>query len=127
MKEITCILILMMILITVPGCKKSIDASFPVRISYFDIRPQVIGENDTAWITLAISDLQGEIVLIKTLAEYGLTNPMISSSTGNPVFIEYIPPELEEGETLQVKITVMIMDFDGKELDRAEGWVTVKD
>lgn len=127
MKKIIFCLILMMVLFTVNGCKKNHDASIPVRISYFDIRPQVINQNQTAWITLTLSDLDKDMVLVKALANYGLINPPISSTTGNPVYFEYFPPKIDAGETLQVVVTIQVTDLDGNELDQVEGRITVQD
>ena len=121
------ILLAVMLTLTVTGCKKHADTSIPVRISYFDIRPQVIGDNETAWITVAVSDMENNVVLVKSLSDYGMTNPAVTSTTGNPVYIEYIPPDLDPGQSQRVNITIMVTDLDGKELDRVEGFITVED
>lgn len=127
MKKIIFSLIFVTILMSLTGCKKNEDVSVPIRISYFDIRPQIIGDNETAWITVTVSNIEENFVLIKSLADYGITNPAVTSTTGNPVFIEYIPPKLNAGQTQRVKITVLVMDLDGKELDRIEGQIAVED
>ncbi|HLP59187.1 MAG TPA: hypothetical protein VK186_10175 [Candidatus Deferrimicrobium sp.] len=127
MKKIIFSLIFVTILMSLTGCKKNEDVSVPIRISYFDIRPQIIGDNETAWITVTVSNIEENFVLVKSLADYGITNPAVTSTTGNPVFIEYIPPKLNAGQTQRVKITVLVMDLDGKELDRIEGQIVVED
>lgn len=127
MKKIIFSLIFVTILMSLTGCKKNEDVSVPIRISYFDIRPQIIGDNETAWITVTVSNIEENFVLVKSLADYGITNPAVTSTTGNPVFIEYIPPKLNAGQTQRVKITVLVMDLDGKELDRIEGQIAVED
>ena len=127
MKKIILGLIFVTILMSLTGCKKNEDVSVPIRISYFDIRPQIIGDNETAWITVTVSNIEENFVLVKSLADYGITNPAVTSTTGNPVFIEYIPPKLNAGQTQRVKITVLVMDLDGKELDRIEGQIAVED
>lgn len=126
MKKIIFSIILLAVLITLTGCKKNEDASIPVRISFFDIRPQLINDTETAWITLVAANIGDNIVLVKSLADYGMTNPMLTSTTGNPVFIEYIPPKLTNDQSQRVNITVLVMDLDGKELDRVEGQITVE-
>lgn len=127
MKKIISILVLMLILLFSFGCKKNEDVSLPARINFFDIRPQVIGEDETAWITISVSNLGDRTALIKSLADYGLTNPVITSTTGNPVYIEYAPPDIDSNSSLQVTITIMVMDLQGQELDRVEGRITVED
>lgn len=127
MKKIIFSLILLAFLMSLTGCKKNEDASFPIRISYFDIRPQIIGEDETAWITLVVSNIEDNIVMVKSLSDYGIINPAVTSTTGNPVFIEYIPPDLNSGQTQRVNITIMVTDLDGRELDRVEGQITVQD
>ncbi|MDQ1351896.1 MAG: hypothetical protein QG657_2202 [Acidobacteriota bacterium] len=126
MKKIIFSMILLAVLITLTGCKKNEDASIPVRISFFDIRPQLINDTETAWITLVVANIGDNIVLVKSLSDYGMTNPAITSTSGNPVFIEYIPPKLTNEQSQRVKITVLVMDLDGKELDRVEGQITVE-
>ena len=127
MKKIIFSLILLAVLMSVTGCKKNADASIPVRISYFDIRPQLIGEDESAWITLVVSNIENSNVLVKSLSDYGMTNPAVTSTTGNPVFIEYIPPDLDAGQTQRINITFLVTDLDGRELDRVEGQITVQD
>lgn len=127
MKKIIFSMILLAVLITLTDCKKNEDASIPVRISFFDIRPQLINDTETAWITLVAANIGDNIVLVKSLSDYGMTNPAVTSTSGNPVFIEYIPPKLTAGQSQRVNITVLVMDLDGKELDRVEGQITVED
>ncbi|MCU0286286.1 MAG: hypothetical protein MUF15_07785 [Acidobacteria bacterium] len=127
MKKIIFSLILVTVLMSLTGCKKNEDVSVPIRISYFDIRPQIIGDNESAWITVTVSNIEDNFVLVKSLADYGITNPAVTSTTGNPIYIEYIPPKLNAGQTQRVNITVLVMDLDGKELDRIEGQITVED
>lgn len=126
MKKIIFSMILLAVFITLTGCKKNEDSSIPVRISFFDIRPQLINDTETAWITLVVANIGDNIVLVKSLSDYGMTNPAITSTSGNPVFIEYIPPKLTNEQSQRVKITVLVMDLDGKELDRVEGQITVE-
>lgn len=127
MKKIIFSLILVTVLMSLTGCKKNEEVAVPIRISYFDIRPQIIGDNETAWITVTVSNIEDNFVLVKSLADYGITNPAVTSTTGNPVYIEYVPPKLNAGQTQRVNITVLVMDLDGKELDRIEGQITVED
>ena len=121
-------MVFMSTLFGLSGCKKNEDVtSLPVKISFFDIRPQRINENETAWITIAVTNLSGETALVTSLPDKGTTSPHITSTTGNPVYIEYIPPNVEEDGTIEVIITVMAADIYGKELDRAEGKIQVED
>lgn len=121
---ITCLIALSIVLV---GCKKSSDKLVDVRISYVDVRPQKISENDTAWITVMVNNLSGENVLIKILSEQGITNPQITSTRGNPVYIEYFPPDVPSGKITEVNITVIVTAEDGQELDRAEARILVDD
>jgi hypothetical protein len=127
MKKTILTLAFMVILTCLSGCKKSADASFPVRISFFDIRPQRINENESAWLTIAVSNLSGETALVKSLADQGNTSPSITYTTGNPVYIEYHPPEVEKNESIEAIITITVIGMEGSELDRAEGKIRVDD
>ncbi len=125
MKKTIFILTLIVLLLGLQGCKKS-DLG-PVRINYLDVRPQSISENETAWITIMVSNVGTDSVLVKTLVDQGITNPQITSTTGNPVYVEYIPPDVPSNQTTEVTVTVIISDMDGVELDRAEARILVVD
>lgn len=125
MKKVIVVLMLLSIVIAAGGCKKNKDALLPVRISFFNINPQVIEGSESAFITISVSNLTGESVLIRSVADQGVTNPSITYTTGNPVYIEYFPPAMIDGVKLEVIITVIVADHDGKELDRADGRILV--
>lgn len=126
MKKVIVISISLLLLFIVSGCKKNKESSEPVRISYLNISPQAINGDETAMISLSVSNLNGQTVIVRTLADQGLTNPILSYTTGNPLYIEYTPPKIdvEAGEPdvkIVVIITVIVVDQDGNELDRADG------
>jgi hypothetical protein len=127
MKKIILIVCMVALLLGLTGCKKGSDELDLISISYVDVRPQKIGEDETAWITVMVNNLQGKVVLIKILADKGIVNPQITSTTGNPVYIEYFPPNVPPGQITQITIIVIIQSEDGRELDRAEALIMVED
>lgn len=125
MKKVIVVLVLLSMIAAVSGCKKNSDAQLPVRISFLNINPQVISGDETAFISLAVSNLEDRSVLVKSLVDQGITNPSITYTTGNPVYIEYFPPAMADGSKLEVIITIIVADHEGKELDRADGRIYV--
>ncbi len=125
MKKVIVVFMLLSIVLAVSGCKKNKDAVLPVRISFLNITPQVIEGDETAIVCVSISNLNQETVLIKSLVDQGVMNPSITYTTGNPVYIEYFPPKKEEGETLEIIVTIIVTDQEANELDRADGRLIV--
>jgi len=125
MKKVIVVLILVLFVLAASGCKKNEDILLPVRISFLNINPQVITGNETAFICISVSNLEGDAVLVKTLVDQGITNPSITYTTGNPLYIEYFPPAMDEGTELEVIVTIIVANYEGKELDRADGRVYV--
>lgn len=127
MKRITFIAMLMslMLVMSLTACKKSGDTTPSVGISFISINPQVIEGGDTAFVSIIVSNLNGQTVLVKTLVDRGVANPSITYTTGNPVYVEYFPPDLTAGARLESIITVVVTDLSGKELDRADARVIV--
>lgn len=118
------VLIPALLVMTVAGCKKS-DMKLPVGISFISINPQVIEGGETAFLSVIVSNLEDETVLVKTLVDRGVVNPSITYTTGNPVYVEYFPPDLVANSRLEAIITVIVSDMSGKELDRADVRVLV--
>jgi hypothetical protein len=127
MKKVIVVILILTLIGAVSGCKKNGDADLPVRISFFDIRPQNIDDDETATITVSVSNLGTETALVKTIVDQGIANPTVTYTTGNPVYIEYIPPSLAKDQTTEAVITVVITDLDGKELDRVDGRIFIHD
>lgn len=125
MKRAIVVLILLSLVAAAGGCKKNEDILPPVRISFLNINPQVIDGDETAFISISVSNLGETSVLVKSLVDQGVTNPSITYTTGNPVYIEYFPPAMDEGTKLEVIVTIIVTDHDGKELDRADGRIMV--
>jgi len=126
MKKIIFCILLFTLLIGANACKKHDDVNLPVRISFFNITPQTVASTEKAWITVSLANVDKDSILVKALADYGQVSPAITSSTGNPVYLEYTAPKVTVNETLYVTITIILMDAEGNELDRVEGRVTVK-
>lgn len=125
MKRVIVVLMLLLVVVAAVGCKKNEDAVLPVRISFLNITPQVIEGDETALVCVSVSNLNDQTVLVKTLVDQGVTNPSITYTTGNPVYIEYFPPAGEEGETVEIIITIIVTDQEAGELDRADGRLIV--
>lgn len=125
MKRVIVVLMLLSIVMAAGGCKKNENVVLPVRISFLNINPQVIDGNETAFISISVSNLYERSVLIKSLVDQGITNPSITYTTGNPVYIEYFPPAMADGTKLEVIVTIIVADHEGKELDRADGRIYV--
>ncbi len=124
MKKATLILTLVMLVMSLTGCKES-DTSAEVGISFFSVNPQIITGGETSFISLTVSNVVNQTVLVKALVDRGLANPSITYTTGNPVYIEYFPPDLTAGTNLEAVITIVITTQEGKELDRADARVLV--
>jgi hypothetical protein len=125
---VVCSIVVVFILLTgLQACKKSSANLGPVRINYLDVRPQTIAEDETALITIMVTNVNEELVLVKTIADKGITNPQITSTTGNPVYVEYVPPDVPSNSTTEVVVTVAITDMEGRELDRAEARIMIVD
>ncbi|MCP5049094.1 MAG: hypothetical protein GY940_18130, partial [bacterium] len=121
MKKTAIILALAALLIVLQGCKKNAEIVLdPIRISYLGVRPQLIGDDETAWITVMVRNLGERTVLVKTIVDRGITNPQITSTTGNAVYVEFTPPDVDDGETTEITVRVIITDPDGTELDIAQ-------
>lgn len=119
-------MLLSLLLVTsMTACKKGVDTTLAVGISFISINPQVIDGSGTAFISVVVGNLETETVLVKTLVDRGIANPSITYTTGNPVYVEYFPPTLAAGSRLETIITVIVTDLSGKELDRADARVLV--
>lgn len=124
MRKATLILMMVLLVMSLTGCKKNNDSA-GVSITFFSVNPQHITGEETAFVSLTVSNLNGETVLVKVLVDRGIANPSITYTTGNPVYVEYFPPDLVAGSHLEAVITVIVTTLGGKELDRADARVLV--
>ncbi len=128
MKKVNLIMILLICLIALSGCKGNEEVGNLVKIDFFNISPQVITDDETALITISVSNanLGQEVVMVKSNVDFGSINPSVTYTTGNLVYFQYTPPDVSSGQTIQALITLHITDYHGNELDRIEGIILVK-